>query len=262
MSRYRAVCAFGRTDPFVVEQVQLPAPGLSRNPSPLRFGQISDLHLRALGPQHEQLTRTVNELDLDFLCLTGDFLAAHVSTWRPLHRLLSGFRCRHGIFACRGNWEVKQGVRPSVFREMLASWGVRLLVNESCVVETPSGSVRIGGVDDVRAGWPRFDAAWRNGPPAGFNILLSHAPLTARFVRPKDGVDLVLSGHTHGGQVRIPLIWRLLLPHCSGGFVDGLYPMEWGHLYVNRGFGEVGAPPVRFRCPAEFAVFTLGPSTK
>ncbi len=257
MDRAGVVFGFRSRAPFVTEQIELPGRRLTGDKPVLRFGQLSDLHMRAFGAKHRELTRTINQLDLDFLCLTGDFIALRPDTWHALKHLLLGLRCRHGIFACRGNWEVKRDLRPSVFKEMMAAWGVRALINESCLVETASGIVRISGVDDVRAGWPRFDAAWRNGPRADLGILLSHVPITARFVRAGDGIDLVLSGHTHGGQFRIPLVWPLLLPRCSGGFVGGLYPMGWGQLYVSRGFGGVGVLPLRFRCPAELAVFTV-----
>lgn len=244
---------------FRIEQVRLTSDSLRAGGPPLRFAQVSDLHLRMVRRRHDRLVEAVNERQLDFLCLTGDTVSRE-RLWPALEGLIGRFACRHGIFACPGNWEARCKVRPAVLKEAMAGWGVELLVNESRVVETDSGPVRIAGVDDLALGWPDFEAALANGTPAAYTILLSHAPLAARFLARDAGVNLVLSGHTHGGQIRIPLLWRWVLPSCHGGFTAGLYPMYWGHLYVNRGFGGAEWLPIRFRCPAEVTFFEVRPA--
>jgi len=241
---------------FQTERIVLP-PGAGREGDPfLRFVHLSDLHVRDWRPRHDRLLEVINGCTPDFVFLTGDLITRRPGSWDALRMLLEKLETRHGVFACRGNWEVRFAPRPAVLRERLAAWGAELLVNESRTVKVESGTVRIAALDDPGRGWPHFDDTLA-APAADYNILLAHAPLAARFISCDDGVDLVLSGHTHGGQVRIPLLWRLLLPGCCGGFVDGLYPMEWGYLYVSRGFGGVGAGPVRFMCPAEVAIFDV-----
>lgn len=253
---------FDRTPGFRVEEVDLPAPRLPPGRAPLLFAQLSDLHLRVLRRRHDRLVELLNRRRPHFLCLTGDILGRSARTLDLCGELLSRIECPGGVFACTGNWEVKRGLRAAVLCDLMASWGVRLLVNETTAVETPAGPVRVGAVDDLSTGWPSLAEAIRPAEPGGavYSVLLSHAPLAARLVGPEAGVDLVLSGHTHGGQIRVPLLWRLVLPDCTGGYTAGLYELGWGRLYVNRGFGAAAMLPVRLGCPAEVTFFRVGPA--
>jgi len=117
-------------------------------------------------------------------------------------------------------------------------------------------------VDDLSLGWPNLQEATAEGPEAAYTVLLSHAPLAARFVGPAMGVDLLLSGHTHGGQIRIPLLWRLALPSCHGGYAHGLYREPWGYHYVSRGYDAGGVITLRFRCPREATFLEVSPKTR
>ena len=245
---------------FRVEEVALTSGSLRHGAPPLRFAQLSDLHLRVFRKRHSRLVEVVNGRRPDFLCLTGDIITGKAFTWDVAEKLISQFDCPLGVFACTGNHEAKSIRRPAALKELMARWGATLLINESRVLETPAGKVRIGGVDDLAYGWPSFAEAVRDGQEADYCILLSHAPLAARLIGTGSGVDLVLSGHTHGGQVRIPFLWRGVLPSGHGGFPDGLYDMGWGHLYVNRGFGGSKWMPLRFRCPAEVTFFEITPA--
>ena len=246
---------------FRCEQVRFSSPSLRAGTVPLRFAHLSDLHLRRLDGRYERLWAELAARELDFIFLTGDFASRCPSTWRLLDRFLSRLSCRYGVFACRGNWEIKHDApRAATLRELFRKAGARMLINESAEVPTASGLVRVAGVDDVVRGWPDFRAAFAREGGSAFTLLLAHAPLAVRFVPPGARVDLTLSGHTHGGQVRIPLLWRMFLPECSGGFRDGLYELGETRLYVSRGFGSVGPVPVRFRCPAEVTLFEVGPA--
>ncbi len=240
---------------FVVEDYRLNAPALAGGS--LTVAHLSDLHLRAGSERLEQLVTVINERRPDLVAVTGDFITPHPASRQTLERLLRGLRPKEGIFACRGNWEVQYGPRPAVLKQMLEAAGAQLLINESRMVEVRGSRVRVAGVDDLGRGWPDFAEALAE-EPGDYTILLSHAPLAAEFVGRYGGVDLLLSGHTHGGQVRIPLLWRRLLPRFRAGMVEGLYRRRWGHVYVSRGFGGVGPGPVRFRCPAEVAFFQIG----
>ena len=118
--------------------------------------------------------------------------------------------------------------------------------------------VRIAGLDDIVLGWPDFAAALHDdGQDADCTVLLTHAPLSDQLLPPAAQVDLVLSGHTHGGQIRVPGLWRRLLPRCTGGLSDGLHRVAHRWVYVNRGFGYAGPVRMRFRCPAEVTFVTL-----
>ena len=244
---------------FQVEEVTIRVQSLRQDAPALRFAHLSDIHMRALRRRHEALVDLIAERKPDFVFLTGDIISHRPATWDLLKKLMGRFAPRHGVFACPGNWEASLTVRDATLKELAAGAGAELLINESRTVQTPSGKVRIAGVGDLVAGWPDFESTLREGRGCDYTILLSHAPLAARFVEEDSGVDLVLSGHTHGGQIRIPVVWRWLQPSCHGGFPAGLYPMDWGYLYVNRGFGSVGWAPVRFRCPAEATFFEVKP---
>jgi predicted MPP superfamily phosphohydrolase len=245
---------------FRVEEISLASGCLPGGAPPLRFAHLSDLHLRLLRRRHERLVAEVNRRRPDFLCLTGDIISRRRATWELCGALVSEFDCPRGVFACPGNWEVESWPRPSVLVGLMAERGVKLLVNSSHTVQTDSGRVCIAGLDDLALGWPDLAGALEGAQGADYTILLSHAPLAARLVTPRAGVNLVLSGHTHGGQVRIPLLWRWMLPSCHGGYADGLYETEWGHLYVSRGFGGAAWMPLRFRCPAEVTFFEIRPT--
>jgi len=222
----------------------------------LDFAHISDLHLRRWEPQHDRLLETLNGRRLDFVVLTGDFLTTRRTSVECAARLIGQVRCRCGLYAVRGNWEVSYGPPLRRLKEMMRSWGATLLANESATLSAPAGRVRIVGIDDLYCGSPDFlQARLPDGEAAHFTILLSHSPLAASLLPPGHGVHLVLSGHTHGGQIRVPFLWTRLLPRCHGGFSDGLYELGRLRLYVSRGFGAVGILPVRFNCPGEVALF-------
>lgn len=241
---------------FVIERVELRADGLGAQ-TPLRFAGLADLHMGAFTERHERLAQAVNEADLDFVFLTGDMIRHAPEGWDALSRLVGLMHCRHGIYAVRGNWEFKFPLRPSVLKGMMEDWGAELLVNEARTVRTACATVHVGGVDDLARGWPDFAAAVQGADRADYGILLCHAPLGVCLLPPDCGVRLTLSGHTHAGQVRIPLLWRLALPEFHGGFVAGLYETDRGQVYVSRGFGGSGLVPVRFLCPPELTIFEV-----
>ncbi len=245
---------------FRVEEVELRHSALRPGVRPLSFAHISDLHLRRWGSEHESLVETINGRALDFVFVTGDILTDRPASMECAARLFALLRCRHGLFAVRGNCEVTLGPPLRRLRPMMAGWGARLLANESQVVTTRAGQVRVMGLDDLNLGSADIEAALESSPQRGeFSVLLCHSPLAAALLPPGPAVDLVLSGHTHGGQVRLPLLWRHLLPHGHGGFTDGLYELGGLKLYVNRGFGSVGIVPLRLNCPAEVAFFRVLP---
>ncbi len=225
----------------------------------MRLAQLSDLHLRALRPRHERLLAALEDWAPDAIVLTGDYVSRSRNTWALTMQLLERLHARHGVYACRGNWELKNDA-PSVdtLRAMCADVDVTLLVNESRVARVGEARLRIAGLDDLVLGWPDFSAALHgDGADADCTVLLAHAPLSAQLLPPAAKVDLVLSGHTHGGQIRVPGLWRRLLPRCTGSLSDGLHRVADRWVYVNRGFGYSGPVHVRFRCPAEVTFVTL-----
>lgn len=242
---------------FRIERISLSSRALRPDAPPVRFVQLSDLHLSRLRPRHAGMVECVNEWEPDFICLTGDLVTLKDASWDVLAALAGRLHARRGAFACIGNWEIKTRRRHEAMRRFGEACGLTFLVNESRTVATDAGTVRLCGVDDLALGWPVWDDALAENAEADYTVVMAHAPVAAHMVRPEMGVDLVLSGHTHGGQIRLPVVWRLFLPGCHGGMVAGLYPMDWGLVYVNRGFGAAPRLPLRFMCPPEVAFLTL-----
>jgi len=249
-----------QTEGFRTERVRLSSSALPRGAAPVRMAHLSDLHLRAPEPRHERLVEALERERPEFVFLTGDLISSRPGSLELLQGLLGRLTATHGVFACRGNWEVEHGPAVQALKAAMAEAGAELLVNESRRVAVGDVAVRVCALDDLCRGWPDFEAALDGADGRGYGVMLSHAPLAAEFVRPGLGVDLMLSGHTHGGQIRVPLLWRLALPGCRGRFCAGLYATDWGHVYVSRGFGTVGPVRARFRCPAELTIIEVWPA--
>jgi hypothetical protein len=140
--------------------------------------------------------------------------------------------------------------------------GAHLLVNESHVAATAAGQVRVAGLDDPHRGWPDAEQALRADAQSWeLTVRISHGAVAVDLLPEGHGVDLLLTGHTHGGQVRVPF-WRRMPHRFYRGLTDGLHWRRGLGLYVSRGFGTVGRVPVRLGCPAEVAIFRLRPPTE
>ncbi len=137
----------------------------------------------------------------------------------------------------RGNRDVCYGPPVHRLRGLLADWGAVLLVNEGRIVQSDASRVRVVGVDDPAVGCQNFAAALNSsdqGP--AFTVLLCHGPVGAYMLPQGHGVDLMLAGHTHGGQVRVP--FRRWMPYWfCGGLTHGLHEVDLLRVYVGRGFG-------------------------
>ncbi|MCY4116154.1 MAG: metallophosphoesterase [Caldilineaceae bacterium] len=259
--------AYVRTvEPDWVElvQVTLRLPGLAEPLSGLRIAQLSDIHLSQFTSQARLLDAVtrVNRLQPDLVVLTGDFVgrdAAYATGLiDPLRRLEAP------AFAVYGNhdlWSDRATVGAA-----LAETPVRLLVNES--VEAAAG-LTIAGIDDAWSGDPRPEAALRDAPAGNTNLLLCHEPDYIDNIQAIGApIALQLSGHSHGGQVRLPsmrpdgagmLSRAHILPHMAHLYPIGLYRVGSHQLYTNRGLG-VWPLPYRFNCRPEITIFTLRPS--
>lgn len=229
--------------------------GGARSPRPLRLAQITDPHL---GPfmSEQRLARICERAvarDPDLVLLTGDFLTME-SQGDPaaLARALAPLKALPGrVFACRGNHDLEA---PDVVARALESVGVRLLIDEAALVETDAGPVQILGLDfawrDREARMARTCAEHPRLPGA-LRLVLLHDPGAFGHLPEGDG-DLVLSGHTHGGQLGL---LRLGLPHTVVSALTaipdhGFWARGPDRLYVHRGTGHYGFP-LRLGVPSE-----------
>lgn len=241
----------GEVGAFVTTRHRLPVPGLAE---PVTILQVSDAHLRWPGRWLDRLCTAVSACTADVVLLTGDTVTGG---WRRdvADRLLDALpRTRLGTFSVTGNWERIYDAPLQPWWDHLADRGVRVLDN----AHADLGPIVLAGVDDLHAGDCDPDAALRGAPGDRPIVVMAHSPDTfPRLVRP--GVRLVLSGHSHGGQVRLPGLGAPWLPKGTGPYVAGWYEHEDTWLFVSRGLGWSLAP-IRYDCPPELALVTLLPA--
>ena len=230
----------------------------------LRIVQISDFHFEEFTEAFflETVVRKVNALAPDLVVLTGDFvsrgpLPRHIAAKMSYHcaGLLSQLTCplRYSIL---GNHDCM--VNSRAVTDALVTHGIPVLANRCVPLERDGQRIWLAGIEDVLEQRPDLAAALpaHRNPDREPVILLAHEPDFADLVVGRQ-VALVLSGHTHGGQVRIPLLPPIHLPEMGARYVEGFFRLsDHTQLYVNRGIGTVGLP-FRLRCPPEITVITL-----
>ena len=241
-----------------LERVTLPLPFPQERLTGLRIGFLTDTHI---GPSFSpaDLIRAVDLLrneQPDLILMGGDFASESpryaeqaADAVAPLTNV-----ARLGAYAVLGNHDIECG--PKKVSAALAAKGVRVLRNEAVAVDTGRGTLWIAGVDEVTHFNHDAKGTFAQIPPAEAILALWHEPDLAEQAA-ELGAFAQLSGHTHGGQVRFPFIGPLVLPRFGRRFVRGKFPVDGMTLYVSRGAG-VYRPPVRFRCPPEVTLVTLG----
>jgi predicted MPP superfamily phosphohydrolase len=230
---------------------RVPVPGLAR---PLRVLHLSDVHLREADGALDRLLDAVRDRPpCDLLALTGD-VVTRGWTRAAVDRFLSAMPAAPlGRFAVMGNWEHWSGATPDVWEPIVSAHGIRLLRDESVDV----GPLTVVGTEDMLAGKADVDRAFAGVPADRPALVLSHSPaIFPQVARPP--ARLVLSGHTHGGQVRLPLLGPVFLPRGSGDYPWGWYAHDGVQLFVHRGLGWSVAP-VRYRALPEIAEIELVP---
>jgi predicted MPP superfamily phosphohydrolase len=226
---------------------------------PVRIVQVSDLHLSDFDGYFQQVAGLVQGLSPDLIILTGDYLEEERNI-RGVLDFLRSLRAPSGIFAVQGNWEYWSRLEGENLRRHFHGAGVRLLINERADLDIGGQQLSLLGLDYPSSS-DHLQGLQGQADPARFNLLLSHVPAFAHEQLDRH-IGLILSGHTHGGQVRLPLLPPLYLPRFSGRFVSGLY--QAGRydtpLYVNRGIGT-SILPVRLNCRPEITVIELAGKT-
>jgi predicted MPP superfamily phosphohydrolase len=230
-----------------------------------RFVQISDLHLKEYTEAWflEEIVRQVNALEPELVVITGDYVSdgplPYSYAWRAAGvcaEILGGLNApqRFGIL---GNHDVSVGSAHVI--PPLEAHGLPILVNRYVPIERGGDRLWLCGTDDAREGHPDLNLAVPASAKGDPVILLCHEPDYADDVRlhPRfPAVDLMLSGHTHGGQVRLPFVGPMFLPPLGRKYIEGRFQFGHMQLYVNRGVGTV-ALPFRFECPPEITQITL-----
>jgi hypothetical protein len=227
---------------------------------------LSDLHLAKLGRLERRTMEIISRREVDGCVITGDVTAKPRAS-DTFRRVCSAIRHRDPILAILGNSEHKPWLDPDTLVQALTFDGLVMLVNSSTTVRRGAESITVVGLDDPYSRLADLDAAFDGIDPGGFVLCLTHtASVTPQVIA--RGADLVLAGHTHGGQVRFPGI-GMLYTHMrrNKALNDGLYTptdlaritgADPGHsvLFVNRGVGT-SRLHIRFNCPPEIVYITL-----
>jgi predicted MPP superfamily phosphohydrolase len=223
----------------------------------LRVVQLTDIHA-GIYMTREEIRRyadQVIELRPDLFVLTGDFISNSMSFLPGCVEQMARVSARYGTFATLGNHEHLFG-RISEIQEIFRQHRIPLLTNEHQVVQTDEGPVAVAGIDDLLTGRPDLEAALRGLGPAIPTLLLSHRP----EIFPQaaaHGIPLTLSGHWHGGQIKLSLPGMdISMAHLRTPYPEGLYRINTSRLYVSRGVGTTFTP-VRLNAPPEVTLFHL-----
>lgn len=230
----------------------------------MRLAQISDIHLEEFTePSYlEEVVYRVNALECDMVLLTGDFISRGPGPKSIAYRaagraaeILADLKAPQRV-AVLGNHDV--GVNADMVVRELEAHGTPVLVDSYLPLERKMQRLYIAGSDDAGTRTPDPNLAIPKEPRAPV-IYLVHEPDYIDIFQHHPRfplVDVMLSGHTHGGQLRLPLIGPLVLPPMGKKYVEGLFQFGHMQLYVNRGIGTVGLP-FRLNCPSEITSITL-----
>ena len=252
---------FIEPDRLVVREERIALPDWPHGLSGLRVTLISDLHVGAPFIDLEKLRRlveTVNAQRPDLVLMAGDFVIQDVVGGRfvapeDFAAELGKLKARHGVYAVLGNhdwWLDGERVRRA-----LESAGVRVLENEAARVEVNGSGLWVAGLSDLWTRRPDVAGTLGQVSDAGAVIALTHNP--DLFIQLPPRVSLTVAGHTHGGQVNLPLLGRLVVPSdYKQRFAAGHVVEQGRHLFVTTGVGT-SIIPARFRVPPEIVVLTL-----
>jgi predicted MPP superfamily phosphohydrolase len=223
--------------------------------------QLTDLHVGLTIDRGfvQRVVDRANALSPDLIALTGDFVDGKVEDLRDDIAPLAGLKAKHGVYAVTGNHEYYAGVDPWIAE--ISRLGATYLRNARVTIGDGDASFELAGVDDHNAKGgdhgEDLHAATKDRDPTRALVLLAHQPRQVRRAA-KYGVDLQLSGHTHGGQI---WPWHFIVKIQQGGLLAGRYEYENTQLYVSRGCGYWG-PPVRVLAPLEITRVILRSGTR
>lgn len=250
-----------RKDSFDVTAVEVPVANLPAELQGFTIALASDIHSSVFMtlPTMKRYVSAINAMEADCIAVTGDFVNSMVDEVYPFAEAFSGLRAPHGVYGVLGNHDYYTRNVDAVAREV-DGCGIRLLMNERVLIQKGKGTLFLLGVDDTgnreRAGqW--FDRAGAGAGEGIPKILMCHRPYQFEQAA-RRGIDLTLSGHTHGGQVVLARIGTdVIAPaRVASPYVAGLYSIGTSRMYVSRGIGTVGIP-VRINCPPEITKITL-----
>ena len=221
----------------------------------LTIVHLTDIHHSLFTPieEVERAVELANLLEPDVVALTGDYVTFSPAYIWPAARALGKLRARRGVFAVLGNHDFQVDA-PEV-TDALRAQRIRVLRNSRHPIRSGGKTLGFLGVDDLWWDSDDLPAALEGVPARDSKVLLCHNP-RGIWQASEHGIDLVLSGHTHGGQVRLPGLRSLYRSRLGERFVEGWNHLNGTQIYVSRGIGKV-VVPLRVGCPPEIACLRL-----
>jgi predicted MPP superfamily phosphohydrolase len=257
---------------LTIERLQFQISNLPSAFDGFRIVQLSDFHYGDYVGDADvsPAVSAANSLQPDLVALTGDFITSPAANRNappsdPAYsymvscaKLLAALQSRDGIVACMGNHDSYFNER--YVDEVLAANGIKLLKNENLAIEREGKRLWVAAIDDVLFGKPDFGATMKGIPVGEPVVLLAHEPDVADETA-KHPIALQLSGHSHGGQIRLPVLGCPMLPELARKYPYGYYRVGNVHVYTNRGIGTI-LLPYRFNAPPEVTLITLRSTPK
>jgi predicted MPP superfamily phosphohydrolase len=222
----------------------------------IKVVQISDLHLRSIKSQHLEIVKVINQLKPELIMFTGDVIDRNKNLGK-LDKYLAMFDPSIQKTAILGNWECWE-VHPKELLKVYQKHQCELIVNHSFRYEFGNTSVSVSGMDDLIAGKADYTMAMEFYEKSTYHIIMTHCPQHRDIIKEQMTdipINLILSGHTHGGQVNL-LGFAPFRPKGSGRYISGWYTDELPHMYVSRGIGTSGIP-MRLGSRAEISIFNF-----
>jgi len=245
--------AIAEANSLSLEKIDIYLERLPKKLNNFRVVHLSDTHHSPF-TSLEHIARTVkiaNRLKPDMVVLTGDYVSHETVYIAPVAKVLGNLRSELGTFACLGNHD--HWTDADLVTKRLRGENINVLINEGFRFEAHGVSFWLAGVDDHMVGKTDLPAALRGSYPDEMKLLLAHNPIILRQAARYD-VDLVLSGHTHGGQVKFREKEKRILPKPK--LVAGLHRRKNTQIYITRGIGT-SILPIRYQCPPEISLLEL-----
>jgi len=239
----------------------------------IKIVHLSDLHLEK-GSTRENTIAMVNNLKPDLILMTGDYTNSnygHIVNLTVLKDYVNNLRAEHGIYATFGNWDIGHETK------LFVGTDVRPIRDSHLEISLGQDIINLIGLDYYKGDtFTRYktDKIFRGINSDNYNIFLYHTPDLIEEISPSGNIDLYLSGHTHGGQIRIPFL-RYFTNGLEGEFPysgaiitfstfgtkyqSGIFTVGQTKLFVSRGIGVGPILPIRIFCKPEIGVFTIGP---
>ncbi|TSC96303.1 MAG: phosphohydrolase [Parcubacteria group bacterium Athens1014_10] len=241
-----------------VEKLEIKMENLPFSFNGMKIVQLSDLHSKNFGGKEKKVLKIIEQINPDFIFITGDFIdraTKDIESCQEFWRALSE-KYENRVYGVMGNHEYWNPNYHSIKQNLIDS-GINILNNENVKLIKDDDFIYLIGVDDPHSSYDNLFLAMKGISNKNIlKILLAHSPEIIEDAKIKN-INLILVGHTHGGQVKIPFVRPIWVPTKDHGkYASGLFKINDSYLYVNRGVG-VGFLPIRFNCPPEITLIKI-----